>query len=162
VFCFTLGVKLSAKSWVSDTWCAIEEAEQRSREAAALSDAQQKLTQSQAEAQRICSSAEENAQAARELFWRGRCRISNACRNSSSGFEHRKRVGDRPTTNLSSSYGITKVESQLPSRVDDAAQQQLRQQYCANGGRSWAAIDVKSYNLMLWCQWRVPKRWQTE
>jgi len=43
--------------------------------------------QSQAEAQK--HSAEENARAAREI-WRGRCRISNALRNSSSGFEHRR------------------------------------------------------------------------
>jgi len=72
---------------------AIEEAEQRLGGSGSTSDAQQKLTQSQAEA-RNHSSAEENAQAARELFWRGQCRISNACKETVQDL-NTEREGDR-------------------------------------------------------------------
>jgi len=99
---------------------AIEEAEQRSKEAAAaLSDAQQKLTQSQAEAQKIRQAAEENAQAAREAI------LARTVQDI-------QRLKETVVA-----MALQKVESQLPSRVDDTAQQQLIERSMAlMGGHS--------------------------
>jgi len=74
--------------------------------------------------------------AAREAILARTVQDIQRLRNSSSGFEHRRERAIAQLRNLSSSYGITKVESQLPSRVDDAAQQQLMTAVLLMGGRS--------------------------
>jgi F-type H+-transporting ATPase subunit b len=57
---------------------AIQSAERRQNEAeTALSEQQKKLAQAQAEAERIRKSAEENANVAREKYWRRQRRILN-------------------------------------------------------------------------------------
>lgn len=118
---------------------AIKEAEHRSREAAAaLSDAQQKLTQSQAEAQRIRQAAEENAQAAREAILART--VQDIQRLQETAVQDLNTERERAIAQLRASVvamALQKVESQLPSRVDDTAQQQLIDSSIAlMGGRS--------------------------
>lgn len=118
---------------------AIKEAEQRSREAAAaLSDAQQKLTQSQAEAQRIRQTAEENAQAAREAILART--VQDVQRLQETAVQDLNTERERAIAQLRASVvamALQKVESELGTRVDDAAQQQLIERSIAlMGGRS--------------------------
>ena len=118
---------------------AIEEAEQRSKEAAAaLSDAQQKLTQSQAEAQKIRQAAEENAQAAREAILART--VQDIQRLKETAVQDLNTERERAIGQLRASVvamALQKVESQLPSRVDDTAQQQLIERSMAlMGGHS--------------------------
>ncbi len=105
----------------------IKAAEQRAKEAAAaLSDAQQKLTQSQAEAQRIRSSAEENAQTAKEDILKRSLQDIERLKETATQDLNAER--ERAIASLRQqvvAMALQKVESQLQSGVDNAAQQQL-------------------------------------
>lgn len=105
----------------------IKAAEQRAKEAAAaLSDAQQNLTQSQAEAQRIRSSAEENAQAAKEAILARLAQDIERLKETATQDLNAER--ERAIASLRQqvvAMALQKVESQLQSGVDNAAQQQL-------------------------------------
>lgn len=106
---------------------AIKEAEQRATEAAAaLSDAQQKLTQSQAEAQRIRKAAEENAQAAKEAILAKA--VQDVERLKETAAQDLNTERDRAIAQLRQrvvAMALQKVESQLRDSVDDNAQQKL-------------------------------------
>jgi F-type H+-transporting ATPase subunit b len=117
---------------------AIREAEQRQKEAAAaLSDAQQKLTQAQAEAERIRKDAEESAKAAREAI------LAKAAKDverlQKTAVEDLNTERERAIAELRaqvSAMALQRVESQLKSQLDDAAQQQLIDSSIASvGGR---------------------------
>lgn len=118
---------------------AIQDAEQRSTEAAAaLSDAQQKLTQAQAEAQRIRKSAEENAQAAKEnILARA---VQDVQRLKETAAQDLNSERERAIAQLRQrvvAMALEQVESQLKTQVDDAAQQRLIDSSIALlGGRS--------------------------
>lgn len=105
----------------------IKEAEQRATEAAAaLSDAQQKLTQSQAEAQKIRQTAEENAQAAKEAILARS--VQDIERLKETAVQDLNTETERAIASLRQqvvAMALKKVESQLQSGVDNAAQQQL-------------------------------------
>lgn len=105
----------------------IKEAEQRATEAAAaLSDAQQKLTQSQAEAQKIRQTAEENAQAAKEAILARS--VQDIQRLKETAVQDLNTETERAIASLRQqvvAMALEKVEAQLQSGVDNAAQQQL-------------------------------------
>ena len=106
---------------------AIQDAEQRATEAAAaLSDAQQKLTQAQSEAQRIRKVAEENAQVAKEnILARA---VQDVQRLKETAAQDLNTERERAITQLRQrvvDLALQKVESQLQTGVDDAAQQRL-------------------------------------
>lgn len=118
---------------------AIKEAEERSKEAAAaLSDAQQKLTQSQAEAQRIRQAAEESATAAKEAILARA--VQDVQRLKETAAQDLNTETERAIAQLRASVvamALQKVESELETRVDDNAQQQLIERSIAlMGGRS--------------------------
>lgn len=118
---------------------AIQEAEQRSREAAvALSDAQQKLTQAQAEAQRIRKAAEESAQAAKEaILVRA---VQDVQRLKETAAQDLNTERERAIAQLRQrvvAMALQQVDSQLRTQVDNTAQQQLIERSIAMlGGRS--------------------------
>lgn len=106
---------------------AIKEAEGSSKEAAAaLSDAQQKLTQSQAEAQRIRQAAEESANAAKEAILARA--VQDVQRLKETAAQDLNTETERAIAQLRTSVvamALQKVESELETRVDNNAQQQL-------------------------------------
>jgi F-type H+-transporting ATPase subunit b len=118
---------------------AIQEAEQKSKEAAAaLSDAQQKLTQSQAEAQRIRQAAEESAQAARAAILARAGQDVQRLKETAA--QDLNTETERAIAQLRASVvamALEKVESELQTQVDNTAQQQLIERSIAlMGGRS--------------------------
>jgi F-type H+-transporting ATPase subunit b len=106
---------------------AIQEAEQRSREAAAaLSEAQQKLTQAQAEAERIRKNAEESAKVAQENIMAQSNQVIERLQETANQDLNSER--ERAIAQLRSqvvAMALQKVESQLQTQVDNVAQQQL-------------------------------------
>lgn len=118
---------------------AIQSAEQRQREAAvALSEQQQKLAQAQAEVERIRKSAEESAKVARENIMATAAQDIERLKETSAQELNSER--DRAIAQLRQrvvAMALQKVESQLRTGVDDAAQQQLIDRSIALlGGRS--------------------------
>lgn len=127
---FYFGRKLLSKILTerrSSIETAIQEAEQRQREAAAaLSDAQQKLTQAQAEAQRIRKAAEESAQTAREaVLARAAQDIERLKETASQDLNSERERAIAQLRERVVGLALQKVESQLQTHVSDEAQQQL-------------------------------------
>ncbi len=118
---------------------AIQGAERRQKEAAtALSEQQQKLAQAQAEAERIRKSAEDSANVARENILTQATQDIERLKESATQDLNSQR--DRAIAQLRSqvvAMALQKVESQLQSGVDNAAQQQLID-------RSIALLGVRS------------------
>lgn len=106
---------------------AIQGAERRAKEAVtALSEQQQKLAQAQVEAERIRKNAEENAKAARENILAQAAKDIERLQETASQDLNSER--DRAIAQLRQrvvAMALQKVESQLQSGVDDAAQQRL-------------------------------------
>ncbi|MBV9390148.1 MAG: F0F1 ATP synthase subunit B [Chroococcidiopsidaceae cyanobacterium CP_BM_ER_R8_30] len=105
----------------------IQEAEQGQQEAAAaLSDAQQQLTQAQVEAQRIRKVAEESAQTAREAILAQA--VQDVQRLKETAAQDLNTERERAIAQLRQrvvTMALQKVESQLQTGVDDATQQKL-------------------------------------
>jgi F-type H+-transporting ATPase subunit b len=106
---------------------AIKEAEQRQKEAvAALSEAQQQLTQGQAEAERIRKAAEENAEKAREAILAKV--ILDIERLQETAAQDVNSERDRAIAQLRqqvAAMAMQKVESQIGSYLNESAQNQL-------------------------------------
>lgn len=106
---------------------AIKSAEGRQREAAvALSEQQQKLAQAQAEAGRIRKAAEESAKVAGEKILSANVQDIERLRETATQDLNSER--DRVIAQLRQrvvAMALQKVESQLKTGIDDAAQQQL-------------------------------------
>jgi len=118
---------------------AIQSAERRQNEAeTALSEQQKKLAQAQAEAERIRKSAEENANVAREKILAQTTQDIERMKETSTQDLNSQR--ERAIAQLRSqvvAMALKKVESQLQTGVDNAAQQQLIDRSIALlGGRS--------------------------
>lgn len=118
---------------------AIQSAERRQKEAAtALYEQQQKLAQAQAEAERIRKSAEDSANVARENILAQATQDIERLKESATQDLNSER--DRAIAQLRSqvvAMALQKVESQLQSGVDNAAQQKLIDRSIALlGGRS--------------------------
>lgn len=118
---------------------AIQSAERRQKEAAtALSEQQKKLAQAQAEAERIRKSAEDSANVARENILAQATQDIERLKESATQDLNSER--DRAIAQLRSqvvAMALQKVESQLQSGVDNAAQQKLIDRSIALlGGRS--------------------------
>ncbi|GAC1448343.1 MAG: F0F1 ATP synthase subunit B [Chamaesiphon sp.] len=106
---------------------AIKEAEQRQQEAAALlSDAQQKLTQAQSEAERIRKAADESARVAREAILAKA--VQDVERLQETAAQDLNTERDRAIAELRQRVALMamqQAESQLRSQLDDSTQQQL-------------------------------------
>lgn len=106
---------------------AIQEAERRKKEAAiALADQQQKLAQAQAEAEKIRSQAEESARAAREAILAKSAQDLERMREAAT--QDLNTEQERIITELRQravAMALQRVESELPSRLNDSVQQQL-------------------------------------
>ena len=106
---------------------AISGAERRAADAAAaLADQQQKLAQAQAEAERIRKSAEENAKVARDNILAGAS--ADIERLKATATQDLNTETERAIAQLRQrvvALALEKVESELQTRVDNAAQQQL-------------------------------------
>lgn len=106
---------------------AIQSADKRQREAvAALSDQQQKLGSAQAEAERIRVQAEENAKVARENILAAAAQDVERMKQTAAQDLNSER--ERAIAQLRQqvvAMALQKVESQLQTGVDEAAQQQL-------------------------------------
>lgn len=132
-----LGSKLSERRSQIET--AIQEAEQRKKNAAAaLADQQQKLAQAQAEAGRIRANAEERAKAAKaEILAQSEKdieRLKAAAAQDLSSQEERVMMELRQRV---VAMAMQQVESRLRSELDESAQQRLVDQSIAMlGGRS--------------------------
>lgn len=105
----------------------IQAAEKSATEAAsALSEAQQKLTQAQAEAQRIRKTAEENAQAAKEAILAQALKDVEQMKQTAANdlnTETERAIAELRQQVVAKA--LQKVESQLRQRVDSNAQQKL-------------------------------------
>lgn len=105
----------------------IQSAEAKAKEAAnALFEAQQKLTQAQAEAQNIRKAAEENAQAAREAILAKAAEDVERLRESAARDLNTER--DRAIAELRQrvvAIALQKVESELRTGIADDAQHRL-------------------------------------
>lgn len=118
---------------------AIQSAERRQNEAAtALDEQQKKLAQAQAEAERIRKSAEDSANVARENILAQATQDIERLKESATQDLNSER--DRAIAQLRSqvvAMALQKVESQLQTGVDNAAQQKLIDRSIALlGGRS--------------------------
>lgn len=117
---------------------AIKSAEKRATDAAiALSEQQQKLAQAQAEAERIRKAAEDNAKVARENILAVAAQDIERLRETANQDLNSER--ERAIAQLRASVvamALQKVESQLQSGVDDAAQQKLIERSIALMGGS--------------------------
>ena len=106
---------------------AIEEAENRQKEAAAaLADSQQKLAQAQAEAERIKAQAEENAKAAKEAILAKSEQDLERLRQSAARDLDVER--DRAIAELRqrvAAMALERVESRLKNELDEGRQRQL-------------------------------------
>ena len=106
---------------------AIQSAERRAKEAVtALSEQQQKLAQAQAEAERIRKNAEESAKTARENILAQAAQDIDRLQETASQDLNSER--ERAIAQLRQrvvAMALQKVESQLQTGVDDAAQQRL-------------------------------------
>jgi F-type H+-transporting ATPase subunit b len=120
-----LGKALSERR--SQIESAIQEAEQRKKEAAAaLADQQQKLAQAQAEATRIKASAEENAKTAREeILTQAALEVERMKAAAAQDLESQQERVIRELRQQVAAMAIQRVEAQLKSGLDDNAQQQL-------------------------------------
>jgi F-type H+-transporting ATPase subunit b len=111
----------------SNIEAVIQEAEQRAKEAGiALSDAQQKLTQAQAEAQRIRKAAETNAENAKNAVLAKAEQDIARMRDTAAADLDAER--DRAIAQLRASVvamALQKVESELKGGIADDAQQTL-------------------------------------
>ena len=106
---------------------AIKEAESRQKDAAAkLAEQQQKLTQAQAEAERIRAAAEQNAKGAKEAILAQAAQDverMKATAGQELEAEREKAIAQLRATVVS--LALTKVESQLKTSMNDSAQNQL-------------------------------------
>ena len=106
---------------------AIREAEKRQKDAAAaLSEQQQKLTQAQAEAERIRAASEVTANKAKEAILAQA--VQDVERMKATAGQELEAEQERAIAQLRSavvSMAMAKVESQLKASLDDSAQHQL-------------------------------------
>ncbi len=106
---------------------AIVSAETRLQTAsAALADQQQNLAQAQQEAERIKAAAEESAKAAREAILQQAARDIE--RMKATAAQELSTEQEKIITELRQrvvALALQRVEAELPSRLDDSAQQQL-------------------------------------
>lgn len=119
---------------------AIQEAEARSKEAKiALSQAQEQLTQSQAEAQRIRKSAEENAQKAKEaLLAKAAQDVERLKQTAAADLNTETERAIAQLRQRVATLALQKVESQLKGGIADDAQQSLIDRSIAQlGGNVW-------------------------
>jgi F-type H+-transporting ATPase subunit b len=106
---------------------AIQEAEQRKKEAAAaLADQQQKLAQAQAEASRIRAAAEESAKAAKqEILDQATQEIERMRASAAQDLESQQERIVRELRQQVAAMAMEQVEARLKSGLNDHAQQQL-------------------------------------
>ncbi len=105
----------------------IQEAEQRTREAAsALSEVQQKLTQAQAEAQRIRKAAEENAHVAQEaILARAAEDVKRLKETAAQDLNTQRERAIAQVRQQVVALALQKVESELRTGIADDAQHRL-------------------------------------
>ena len=120
-----LGKLLSERRSAIET--AIKEAEQRKKDAAiALADQQQKLAQAQAEAEKIRASAEEAAKAAKaEILAKAEQDVQRMRETAAQDLNTEQ---DRVVAELRqrvAALALQRVESELPSRLNESVQHQL-------------------------------------
>ncbi|HBB33202.1 MAG TPA: ATP synthase F0 subunit B [Cyanobacteria bacterium UBA8803] len=106
---------------------AIQEAEGKQRQAAeALADQQQKLAQAQAEAERIRKAAEESAKAAKEaIIAQGEQDIKRLKEAAVQDLNTERERALAELRQRVAAMAMTRVEEQLKSQLDEAAQQTL-------------------------------------
>lgn len=106
---------------------AIQEANQRQKEAAAaLAEQQQKLAQAQAEAEKLRKAAEENANKAREAILAQAAKDVETLKTTAGrDVESEREKAIAELRQKVAAMAMQRVESQLRSQLDEGAQQQL-------------------------------------
>jgi F-type H+-transporting ATPase subunit b len=106
---------------------AIKEAETRQKDAAAaLAEQQQKLTQAQAEAERIRAAAEENAKVAKEaILAQAAQEVERMKATAGQELEAERERAIAQLRARVAAMALEKVESQLKTSLDENAQHQL-------------------------------------
>jgi len=106
---------------------AINDAEKRQKDAiAALAEEQQKLTQAQAEAERIKATAEENAKAAKAAILAQAAQdVERMKADAGKELEAERERAIAQLRAIVASMALERVENQLKTTLDDSAQHQL-------------------------------------
>lgn len=118
---------------------AINDAEKRQKDAAAaLAEEQQKLTQAQAEAERIRATAEENAKAAKQAILAQAAQdVERMKADAGKELDAERERAIAQLRAIVASMALERVENQLKTTLDDNAQHQLIDRSIAllGGGR---------------------------
>jgi F-type H+-transporting ATPase subunit b len=106
---------------------AINDAEKRQKDAAAaLAEEQQKLTQAQAEAERIRATAEENAKAAKQAILAQAAQdVERMKADAGKELDAERERAIAQLRAIVASMALERVENQLKTTLDDHAQHQL-------------------------------------
>jgi len=106
---------------------AINDAEKRQKDAAAaLAEEQQKLTQAQAEAERIRATAEENAKAAKQAILAQAAQdVERMKADAGKELDAERERAIAQLRAIVTSMALERVENQLKTTLDDNAQHQL-------------------------------------
>jgi F-type H+-transporting ATPase subunit b len=106
---------------------AINDAEKRQKDAAAaLAEEQQKLTQAQAEAERIRATAEENAKAAKQAILAQAAQdVERMKADAGKELDAERERAIAQLRAIVASMALERVENQLKTTLDDNAQHQL-------------------------------------